>query len=562
MKKLIDSKSWVRHTAKPVSLIVTAGMLLLLAACTATNPPKISDGHLSMPKQADGEIPKAVTRSPFLPPPKPAPKQETYTVVVNDVPVKDLLFALARDAKLNVDIHPKIKGKVTLNAIKQTLPQILHRVSEQVDLRFRIDGPNLVISPDIPYVRTYEVDYVNMSRSSVSETSVATEISTTGGSVDDSGGGTSGGGQSGNKSKTKVINRSQNDFWKMLEGNVKLLLNSAKSDSKNDDRVVVNSMGGVISVKATEREHARIQEFLDVVMASVRRQVLIEATIVEVELSDRYQAGVDWSRLSNNNGAGNNGASFRSLMTDGNYKTPPVFSIEYRSPERNIFAAIKALETFGDTKVLSSPKIMAVNNQTALLKVVDETVYFTVEREFVEATDSSAARETFTSEIHTIPVGLIMSVIPQITDTDSVTMNVRPTISRITGFKVDPAPRLAGAAFDNLIPEIQVREMESFLQVNSGQTVVLGGLMQNRNSQDKSGVPFFSDLPIIGGLFDFRDEEFTKTELVIFLKPTVIHNGSLDGDFKNFRQYLPELDQLSYSESRQQQELAIKDVNK
>jgi len=195
------------------------------------------------------------------------------------------------------------------------------------------------------------------------------------------------------------------------------------------------------------------------------------------------------------------------------------------------------------------------------LKVDDETVYFTIEQEFVDGTINSAARQTFTSEIHTVPVGLIMSVTPQINANDSVTMNIRPTISRIIGFKTDPAPRLAGSDFDNLIPEIQVREMESILQVNSGQTVVLGGLMQNVKSKDKQGVPFFSDIPIIGNLFNSREDKITKSELVIFLRPTVIHKASLDGDFKNFRQYLPELEELSKIAPGRQQDIVRNDVN-
>jgi len=524
-------------------------LCLVLFACNASNPPKISEGHLSVEKKSNGTIsqaisqaiPQAIANPPFLPPPTLAPKQETYTVVVNDVSVKELLFALARDAKFNIDIHPKITGKATLNAIKQTLPQILHRIAEQVDLRFKIDGSNLVVSLDMPYAQTYEVDYLNLVRNSTSEVAVATEIATTGGSVDNSTGG-----ETGNKSETTVSNKSDNDFWKTLSQNISLLLNQPGSDGeKNENRVVVNPLGGIISVRATEREHARIQQFLDKVLSSVRRQVLVEATIVEVELSDRYQSGIDWSRLSKNSGNENNGPSIKSLLTGSNLGTPPFFSLGYNSPQRGITAMVKLLETFGNTKILSSPKIMAINNQTALLKVVDETVYFTVEREIVEATTTSPARETFTSEIHTVPVGLVMSVIPQITSNNMVSMNVRPTISRITGFKIDPAPRLAGANFDNLIPEIQIREMESLLQVNSGQTIILGGLMQNRTNKDRSAVPFFGDLPFIGSLFNYWDEQTTKTELVIFLRPTVIQNGSLDGDFKNFRKYLPELESIT-----------------
>jgi len=509
-----------------------------LFGCNASNPLKLSEGHLGVSKKSNSEIPVVVLKAPFLPPPRFVEKQETYTVVVNDVPVKELLFALARDAKLNIDIHPKINGKATLNVLKQTLPQILSRIAEQVNIRFRVEGKNLIISPDTPYVRTYQVDYLNISRNSVSEVSVATEISTSGGSVKESTG------ESGNKSRTTVINKSENNFWESLTGNILLLLDENKNN-KSERKVVVSPLGGVMSVLATEREHIRIKSFLKKILSNVRRQVLIEATIVEVELSDRYQAGVDWARLSRMNGADSNGPSIQSLMTGGSLGSAPLFSLGYNNSERGISATIKLLATFGNTKVLSSPKIMAVNNQTALLKVVNEVVYFTVQREFVDATTTSPSRETFTSKIHTVPVGLIMSVMPQISGNNMVSMSVRPTISRITGFKVDPAPRLAGAAFDNLIPEIQVREMESLLNVRSGQTVILGGLMQNKINTDKSSVPFFGDLPLIGGLFNYQDNEMIKTELVIFLRPTVIHNGSLAGDFKDFRKYLPGVEEKS-----------------
>jgi len=543
---------------KNTNEFVVVSLCLFLFACSASNPANISEGHLNTKKISNSEIPQAVAKTPFLPPPKAVPKQETYTVVVNDVLVKDLLFALARDAKLNVDIHPKIKGRATLNAINQTLPQILHRIAEQVDLRFTIDGPNLVISPDLPYMRTYDVDYLNITRESYSEVNVATKISTSGGSVGKSAS-TSTNGNSGNKSETKVVNKSINNFWQILTLNIAMLLDEV--DGKVANRVVVNPMSGIISVRGTEREHARVQQFLDKVLTNARRQVLVEATIVEVELNNRYQSGVDWSRLSSNGGTSNNGPSIESLFIGGNLATAPVFSLGYESAARGISATIKLLETFGNTKVLSSPKIMAINNQTALLKVVDEIVYFTVEREIVEATTTTVGRETFTSEIHTVPVGLIMSVTPQITSNNTVSMNIRPTISRITGFKVDPAPRLAGVNFDNLIPEIQIREMESVLQVNSGQTVILGGLMQNKINKNKSAVPFFGDLPFIGSLFNYRDDETIKTELVIFLRPTVIKNGSLNGDFQNFRKYLPEIGSMTKADDISLQEVTIKELN-
>ena len=207
---------------------------------------------------------------------------------------------------------------------------------------------------------------------------------------------------------------------------------------------------------------------------------------------------------------------------------PPFFSIGYDNddPVNSISGTIRLLQQFGNTKVLSSPKIMALNNQTAILKVVNEEVFFTVELDIRDATADIPERRTFTSEIHTVPVGLIMSVTPQVSDNGYVSLNIRPTISRITGFAIDPAPRLAGAEFDNLIPEIQVREIESLLQVLDGRTVILGGLMQNEQISTKDGVPGLSRLPGVGKLFSYSDDDLVKTELVIFLKPTVIRNGS------------------------------------
>lgn len=514
-------------------VLLCAGLML---SCTATQQPAPSLAHISRSSAPSGDIPAPVQQTPFLPAPKSVAPPETYTVTVSDVPVKELLFALARDAKLNLDIHPDVSGLVTLNAVKQTLPQILSRIAEQVSLRYDVLGPNLMVSPDLPHVRTYKVDYLNMSRESKSVVSVATEISTTGGGV----GKGAGSGSGGNKSSTEVNITTTNNFWDLLTKNITAILGAAEGS------VIANPLSGIIAVRATSRQHEQIQGFLDRTLANVQRQVLIEATIVEVELSNAYQSGVDWSLISTSKGI-----SAASSMIGGNLATPPSLILTYDKASGswdNIFAAVRMLETFGDVKVLSSPKIMALNNQTALLKVVDEKVYFTVTREEEEATDTSAGKVTYTSEIHTVPVGLVMSVTAQITDDDRVTMNVRPTISRITGYAIDPAPRLVALEknldignYDNLIPEIQVREMESLLKVDSSQVVVLGGLMQNKVSKSTSGVPLLSSLPWIGSLFSYKNDEYTKTELVIFLRPTVMRNAALSAELKDFRQFLPDI---------------------
>jgi general secretion pathway protein D len=154
-------------------------LVVVTTGCAQMRPPSPppGEGHLQPGAAvAAPEIPEIVRQTPFLPPPQPSPEGELYTVVVNDVPVRELLFALARDAELNVDLNSGVTGSVTLNAIDQTLPQILERIGRQVDLRYQIDGDTIFISPDTPYFRMYEISYVNLSRDVETEVNVATRV--------------------------------------------------------------------------------------------------------------------------------------------------------------------------------------------------------------------------------------------------------------------------------------------------------------------------------------------------------------------------------------------------
>ncbi len=559
----------------------TVFLAIFLGGCASTvpEPHQPSEGHITVDETVSSsstgssdEIPAIVQKKAFLPPPVPQPSEqdlERYTVVVNDVPVKELLFALARDASLNIDVNSDIEGFVTLNAVEQTLPQILERISRQAGLRYELKDNNLYISPDDPYFRTYKIDYVNISRDTDSSISVSTQIATTG-TVDvaNEGSGSSSSGSGNNNSETEVKSTSNHRFWNTLTQNILGILGeAAASDNDNlgSKNVIVNPESGVISVRATSQQHLDLQEFIDLVLLNAQRQVLIEATIVEVTLDDRFQAGVDWSVIIK--GAGLNINQSLIAQTLG---AAPFFSATLNRDDSNFTAALKLLKQFGNTKVLSSPKLMTLNNQTAVLKVVNNVVYFTIESNTSQNQTNSLV--TVESEIHTVPVGFVMSVTPQINENNSVTMNVRPTISRISRFVSDPAPGLIAAAreasnsttqtttdatgnivgavtttssnngpsavIENLIPEIQVREMESVLKVNSGQVAVLGGLMQDEYERDTNGVPVLGDLPGVGNAFNQRDFQNKKSELIIFLRPVVMHNASLTGDLAPYRQYL------------------------
>lgn len=550
---------------------------------------------------ADAASPAAPARQPVLAPVPPA----TFSVVVSQLPVAQLLAALARDARMDVDLHPGLRGRVSLKATRQTLPQLLERIAGQVSIRYQIRPGLLIVEPDTPYVHEYALDYVNMARKMRAQVSISTSIASAG-----SGGGAGVGIP--NASSSQIDNQADSQVWKTLEQNLRDILKdegdpaqrvydsehavsggtpspgpragpqsrSEPADSavaatgslpgtgarpaadgasepgtdSDMDRtsgavisagtpdqarssahlpslsthasasaVIVNAEAGLIAVRANSRQHRRVRQFLQRVQAGISRQVLIEATLVEILLDKSWQTGVDWSRIGNNLA---NTLDISQSLTGINFGTGPLTTVTFNSNADffggSFSATLKLLENFGKTRVLSSPRVTALNNQMALLKVVDEKVYFEIKATRTEATDSAPGRVDYSSNVRSVPIGVMMSVIPQVSDQGLVSLNVRPTITRITSYKVDPTSTLLGSQVNNLVPEIQVREIESTLRLKSGQTVVLGGLMQESIDDQRQGIPGLMHLPLIGRLFSYRNDGRRKTELVIFLRPTIV----------------------------------------
>jgi len=568
--------------------ISLAGFVLVLGACGhAPMPP--SEAHIRADDPAPtGTVPPPVQVSTILPKPRPTQRPETYSVVVNGVKVQELLFALARDAKLNIDIHSGIGGTVTLNAIEQTLPQLLSRISRQVDMRWELEGPNLSVMPDIPYLRTYRIDYVNMERTSTGTVGVSSQIGTGSGGAAGGGGGAGAGG-GGNSSSTTVRNTSDNRFWFTLEKNIKDILHETDKilptgasqaapaaaqgapgasaatapnvSFREAAAVIVNAEASVIIVRATSRQHEKIQEFLDKVMANVTRQVLIEATIAEVQLNNQYQQGIDWSALRTR---GSSSVAFNQVSGGNVSTTPPfptgisgttsgaglpsipsfpnIFTVAGRGT--NISGVLQLLESFGNVRVLSSPKLSVLNNQTALLRVVDNIVYFNVQSSTTALGTGTGLGfvNTVSTTAVTVPVGFVMNVTPQISGDDIILLNVKPSTTRLIRFVNDPNPALL---IPNQVPQLRMREMESLIKVNSGQIAVLGGLIEDSVNDIEDTIPIINSIPIIGSLFSSRNRNNTKTELVVFLRPIVVKDPSIDGDFRAFRDMIPGEDFIS-----------------
>lgn len=613
-----------------------AGFAAVLFTGCAVPPPPASTQHIGMAEPAKAPAAPAALRPVRLPAlpaaPQPQTQQELFSVVVSEVPVKTLLFALARDNRLNVDIAPSVAGQVTLNATDQTLPQLFERIAQQADLRYEMTGNTVRLQRDTPYLAHYAVDYVNLKRQSSSQTSVSSQLNS---------------GTTAGSSNASISNATDNQFWDTLVNNACLIIGAANLEFKQkddvarkqerererDDRlriamelsraapagspgaatstpyvtnagtpdilkqvlaadstadkvecgsssgassgssgssaaagaasgssassssgssannIVVNRETGQLSVYTTSRGHEQFRQFLDRISASARRQVLIEATIVEVTLSNASQQGVNWQKVVQ--GGLLRGLAFQMLPAGtGSFsgtQDASLLRMSYTSGSGDWSAILTLLESFGQARVLSSPKVSVLNNQTAALKVVDNYVYVTIT--FTPGTPTygpggqilTPGRDTYTSNINSVPVGFVMTVTPQVSESGEVTLNVRPTISRVVREIIDPNPALLGATppIVNRLPVVQSRELESVLRVQSGEIAVLGGLMQDASNDGEDAVPGLSRIPLLGEAFKQKQQTRSKTELVVFLRPVVVGDASVNGDYKAFKPLLP-----------------------
>jgi general secretion pathway protein D len=596
---------------------LVAAVAMALAGC-GTNPVAKVDSHLrntAQTPQSDGSpVPAPVRQVPIPPPPKPVVDEKRYSVSVIDVPAREILLAMSRDTGINIDIFPGIEGRVTLNAIDQTIRQILTRMAKQIDMRWEADGPNLSVMPDAPFLKLYRVDYVNITRDMDGTFGVQTQVVSPSG-VGSTGAATgAGGGQ--NSSQLRIVNNSKNRFWENLEKNIKDLLRetdkllpegssetvvrgqtqgSSTATSRTQQAragttgargttttltpgeiqaqneqvsqtltfreaasVIVNPETGTISVRATSRQHEKVGQFIELVAGAAKRQVLIEATIVEVELSDGYQSGVDWSSIA----LQGLGYSFRQQLTQTNVTANGTtnlannfFSVGYSNPNAAVGGSIKStitlLSSFGNAKVLSSPRTTTLNNQTAVMKVVENAVYFTITTTAGTTSANGNTAATYSSTPNIVPEGLVLSVTPQIGENDMVTLNIRPSITKIVGQIQDPNPGLiivnsnpvlgsSSTQIPSRIPVVQTREFETVLRVASGQTTVLGGLMQDSFKATRDGLPVLSRIPIFGDAVSYRNDAGKKSELVVFIRPIVLREASVETDLSEYKRYLPD----------------------
>jgi general secretion pathway protein D len=472
----------------------------------------------------------------------------TYSIDVRLTPVEQVLTALARDQRIGLELRPGVEGLVSLSIFNRPLPELIERLCDQADLRCEFDGKHLAVMPDTPFLRAYRVDYVNLARDMNGTIATSTQIATSSSAVDARG---SSSGTAGNASLTQISVKATNHFWETLENNIRALLKEHErsirkpqceaarrlkpaieascesgADAGESASVISNRETGALMVFANASQHRKLAEFIDLVQGAAQRQVMIEATIVEVTLADGYRQGIDWNRL---------GVPFIS-MNPRSASGAMQPSVSYLSNQLDV--RLDWLETFGTVKVLSSPKLSVLNNQTAILKVVEEIVYFLVDASVTEYGNSDRLRITATTKPQSVSVGLVMTITPQIGRDGAIILGVRPTISSISGFKDDPNPSLG--SIPNRVPQIRTREMESVLRLADGEIAVLGGLMEDKLDTDTNRIPLLGAIPLLGELFTRRENSTRRSELVIFLRPRLIRHPGIGGDYAPERAVLPD----------------------
>lgn len=466
-----------------------------------------------------------------------------FDIAVKNVPAPLFYMGLVKGTPMSIVVSPEIKGNITLNMKHVTIEQVLKALENTHGYIYHQIPGGYEVMPNTLQTKIYNVDYLDLERQSQST------MLLTSGEVTQVVGGTGGSTPSGanstnsttvNVASTPSLNNSGpgasniasgigsvkssslNDFWRQLQYTLEQIIGKCATCVKTKDRsVTVNTLAGIVVVRALPSEHKQVEAYLDMVQNNMGRQVMLEAKILEVTLSDKYQMGINWDLL---------GAKLNAISdfpgTDINLtEFVDAFQVQINWAH-NFSTTIQALEYQGDVQVLSSPRVTTMNNQNALIKVGDDQFYVTnlVPNTTVAATPTTSSNSSFTPTFTPIFSGVTLDVTPQIDRKNNITLHIHPTISDVTSQTV--SFNLSGSETTLPMAQSTIRESDTVVHAKNGQVVVIGGLMQNLSDQTLAEMPFLGNMPFLGTLFRNTLQNSAKTELVILIKPTVITKHS------------------------------------
>ncbi|PFG55196.1 MSHA biogenesis protein MshL [Vibrio sp. ES.051] len=469
-----------------------------------------------------------------------------FRIQANEVEARSFFASLVKGTEYSVAIHPAVQGNITVSLSDVTLDEVLNVVQNMYGYDVMTSGKVIQVYPAGMRTVTIPVDYLQFKRSGRSLTSIVTGsvtsagTSNSGGSSGDSDFSSSNSNDNGSSTTstggTRIETVTESDFWPMLQQAVASLIGSGKGQS-----VVVTPQAGVITLRAFPDDIREVREFLGVSQERMQRQVILEAKILEVTLSDGYQQGINWSNLS-----ASISDSGSIIVNRPASALPPLDAIgtllggqtNVTISDGNFDAVLSFMSTQGDLNVLSSPRITAANNQKSVIKVgTDE--YFVTE---LSSNSGNGENSNAVPEVELTPFfsGISLDVTPQIDNQGSVFLHVHPAVIEVS----EELKQLnLGGDFQNVqlpLAKSSIRESDSVIRAQDGDVVVIGGLMKQQNRELVSKVPFLGDIPALGHLFRNVNNVTEKTELVILLKPTVVGVNSWQKELERSRELLQE----------------------
>ncbi|HLE94600.1 MAG TPA: pilus (MSHA type) biogenesis protein MshL, partial [Sulfuricaulis sp.] len=525
------------------ALVALLGMVLV--GCQSVSPGwrddvrgSVDDSLTQVRTVKDGQkVPSDVSRA-LLPPIEIALPQggtvslePRFDITVNSAPARQVFMGLVEGTPYSMVVHPDVSGTISLSLKEVTVPEALSAIRQVFGYEYRRDGNRFFILGNAIQTRLFSVNYLNLSRKGTSDTRVsASGLSATGGTA----GSTGTIATAATGSGVQIQTQTQTDFWKDLTTALVAIVGT-----DGGKKVIVNPQAGIVVIRAMPDELRLVEDYLGVTQTSMNRQVILEAKILEVQLKDGFQSGINWAGIASSASrtytigqvgggkslsttglseiSGNTGnldpttGTFSAISGTNSSAFGGVFTLAVKA--KNFAAFFELLKTQGDLNVLSSPRVSTMNNQKAVIKVGTDSFFVT--KQDTTATTVVGGQPTISTELAPFFSGIALDVTPQIDDAGNINLHIHPSVSEVS-------EKLITIGSNQTISTAlsSVQESDNIVRATSGQIIVIGGLMKEASTDDNASVPILGDIPLIGNLFKHKKVTRIKRELVILLKPT------------------------------------------